>query len=57
MNKREEIIKKIEELQANVSDSKGNATSAELAQYLVTIKKLEARLNVITEERLKKENK
>lgn len=57
MNEREEIIKKIEELQANVSDSRHKATAAELAEYLVTIKKLEARLSVITEERIKKENK
>lgn len=57
MNEREEIIKKIEELQANVSDSKNKASASELAEYLVTIKKLEARLSVITDERLKKENK
>lgn len=57
MNEREEIIERIKELQESVADSTKNATAKELAEYLVTIKKLEARLNVITEERLKKENK
>ena len=54
MNEREEIIKKIQELQENLTDSEKNATAAELADYLVEIKKLEAKLRVITEERLKK---
>lgn len=57
LNEREEIIKKIKELQEKVADSKNNATATELAEYLVSIKKLEARLSVITEERLKGINK
>lgn len=55
MNERENIIKKINELQELISDSKNKATPAELAEYLMLVNKLEARLSVITEELNKKE--
>lgn len=55
MNEREKIIKKINELQELISDSKNNATPTELAEYLVLVNKLEARLGVIAEELNKKE--
>lgn len=54
MNEREEIIKKINELQELISDSKNNATPKELAEYLVLVNKLKARLSVMTEEINKK---
>lgn len=57
MNERENIIKKIEELQELILDSKNNATPAELAEYLVLVTKLQTRLSVITTELNKRENK
>lgn len=50
MNEREEIMKKINELQELITDSKNNATATELSDYLVLISKLQARLKVMTEE-------
>lgn len=55
MNEREKIVKKINELQELISDSKGNATASELSEYLVLVSKLQARLSIITEELNKKE--
>ena len=57
LNEREDILKRIAELRECVSDSKNNATPKELAEYLVTIKKLEIRLSIITEELLNKKIK
>lgn len=54
MHERENIIKKIKELQELILDSKNNATKAELAEYLILVNKLEARLSVMAEELNKK---
>lgn len=51
---RDNILKKIEELQELISDSKNDATASELAEYLVLVNKLQARLSAITEQLINK---
>lgn len=49
LNQRQNIINKINELQELITDSKEEATAAELAEYLMKVNKLEALLKTIKE--------